>query len=264
MTFGRLVAGVVKVSPRTFFRLSAFLGLVGLGLLMTNNPQLALLGVVLGGLGFANIWPMLFSITVEEMPERGSELSGLMCMAISGGALVPLLMAGTLDNFTNQFVPNAAITQAGSGATGTVANWDKATKTLAIKSLTGTFDGTNIISQSGSTSASARTTGLAGWMVDLQAGQFVTNSVITQAGSGAVGKVQAWDAATKTLIIETQTNVFNGTGIISQSTPSEASATPVTPVYSVVAANAGFSFMVPGACFAYLLLLSLKGSKKAA
>lgn len=94
LTVGRLVAGSVTIRPRTFFRLSAFLGLVGLALLMTGLKALALPGVVLGGLGFANIWPMLFSITVEEKPERASELSGLMCMAISGGALVPFAMAG--------------------------------------------------------------------------------------------------------------------------------------------------------------------------
>ena len=40
---------------------------------------------------------MLFSITVEEKPERANELSGLMCMAISGGAIVPLLMGELLD-----------------------------------------------------------------------------------------------------------------------------------------------------------------------
>ncbi len=40
---------------------------------------------------------MLFSITVEERPERANELSGLMCMAISGGALVPLLMGWLRD-----------------------------------------------------------------------------------------------------------------------------------------------------------------------
>jgi fucose permease len=58
---------------------------------------LSLVGVIAAGLGFANIWPMLFSITVEERPERANELSGLMCMAISGGALVPLLMGWFLD-----------------------------------------------------------------------------------------------------------------------------------------------------------------------
>lgn len=97
LTVGRLIAGSVKVNAHTFFRLSALLGLIGLMLLMSNIKNLALVGVILGGLGFANIWPMLFSITVEEMPERGSELSGLMCMAISGGALVPLLMGKLRD-----------------------------------------------------------------------------------------------------------------------------------------------------------------------
>lgn len=92
LTVGRLLAGSLKVHPHTFFRISALLGLAGLALLLTGSPALALPGVILGGLGFANIWPMLFSITVEARPERASELSGLMCMAISGGAIVPLLM----------------------------------------------------------------------------------------------------------------------------------------------------------------------------
>ncbi|HYG23895.1 MAG TPA: MFS transporter [Verrucomicrobiae bacterium] len=98
LTVGRLIAGSIKVSPRAFFRLSAFLGLVGLILIITNVKALAIAGVVLGAFGFANIWPMLFSITVEEKPERGSELSGLMCMAISGGAIVPLVMSKLVDN----------------------------------------------------------------------------------------------------------------------------------------------------------------------
>ena len=97
LTFGRIVAGSVKVSPRTFFRVSALLGLVGTLLLMIGSKELAIAGVVIGGLGFANIWPMLFSITVEEKPECANELSGLMCMAISGGAIVPLLMAKLRD-----------------------------------------------------------------------------------------------------------------------------------------------------------------------
>jgi fucose permease len=93
LTIGRLVAGVIKGNPRTFFKLSALLGLLGLAMLLTGIKALLIPAIVLGGLGFANIWPMLFSITVEEMPERASELSGLMCMAISGGALMPQVMA---------------------------------------------------------------------------------------------------------------------------------------------------------------------------
>lgn len=97
ITLGRLLAGVIKVNPRVFFRLSALLGLIGVGLVMSGNQMLVLCGVVVAALGFANIWPMLFSLTVEEKPECASELSGLMCMAISGGAIVPLLMGRLRD-----------------------------------------------------------------------------------------------------------------------------------------------------------------------
>jgi len=92
LTIGRLVAGSLKVSARTFFRISALLGLIGLVLMLIGSKPLVIPAVIIGGLGFANIWPMLFSITVEEKPERASELSGLMCMAISGGAIIPLAM----------------------------------------------------------------------------------------------------------------------------------------------------------------------------
>jgi FHS family L-fucose permease-like MFS transporter len=99
LTVGRLLGSAILtiMTPRTCFRLSALVGLAGLGLLMTGVQSLAIPGVVAAGLGFANIWPMLFSITVEEKPERANELSGLMCMAISGGAIVPLLMGGCMD-----------------------------------------------------------------------------------------------------------------------------------------------------------------------
>jgi MFS transporter, FHS family, L-fucose permease len=102
LAFGRIVAGSVKVSPHTFFKLSALLGLVGLVLIMSRVKDLALVGIVCGGLGFANIWPMLFSITVEEKPQCANELSGLMCMAIAGGALVPLLMGKIISNGLKQ------------------------------------------------------------------------------------------------------------------------------------------------------------------
>jgi len=99
LTIGRLLGSAVLavMTPRTCFRLSALLGLVGAAALMLGSQPLAIAGIVAAGLGFANIWPMLFSITVEERPERANELSGLMCMAISGGALVPLLMGWFLD-----------------------------------------------------------------------------------------------------------------------------------------------------------------------
>jgi fucose permease len=66
VTVGRLLGGVVLhiMSARTCFRLSALLGVLSGVLLMVNSQPLAIAGVVCAGLGFANIWPMLFSITV--------------------------------------------------------------------------------------------------------------------------------------------------------------------------------------------------------
>lgn len=99
LTGGRLVgSGVLTVlSARAFFTISAGLGALGVAGMMSGVRGLAIPSVVFCGLGFANIWPLLFSITVERRPERGAELSGLMCMAISGGALVPLLMGSLAD-----------------------------------------------------------------------------------------------------------------------------------------------------------------------
>ena len=35
---------------------------------------------------------MIFSMALEKMPERSNEISGLLIMAVSGGAFVPLLV----------------------------------------------------------------------------------------------------------------------------------------------------------------------------
>jgi fucose permease len=94
LTVGRLLgSGILGVmSSRAFFRVSAATGAIGVLLVFLGQPGLAVAGVVLAGLGFANIWPVLFSLTVEARPERSAELSGLMCMAIFGGAVLPPLM----------------------------------------------------------------------------------------------------------------------------------------------------------------------------
>ncbi len=100
LTIGRLLGGAILtiMSPRTCFRLSALLGVLGSVVIMLGaGSTVTIIGIVAAGLGFANIWPMLFSITVEERPERANELSGLMCMAISGGAIVPLIMGKVAD-----------------------------------------------------------------------------------------------------------------------------------------------------------------------
>jgi fucose permease len=99
ITIGRLLGAALlrAMSARTAFRLSALLGLAGLLAMMMGGRAAAVPAVIAAGLGFANIWPLLFALTVERRPERSAELSGLMCMAISGGAVIPLLMGRLAD-----------------------------------------------------------------------------------------------------------------------------------------------------------------------
>jgi FHS family L-fucose permease-like MFS transporter len=59
--------------------------------------MLALVIIFVIGLGVSNIFPLVFSLTVEKYPERANEISGLMIMAISGGAFIPPLMGWVAD-----------------------------------------------------------------------------------------------------------------------------------------------------------------------
>jgi len=52
----------------------------------------AQIAIFLVGLGMANLFPLIFSISLEKMPDRANEVSGLMIMAVSGGAFFPPLM----------------------------------------------------------------------------------------------------------------------------------------------------------------------------
>jgi fucose permease len=53
------------------------------------------------GLGLANVFPLIYSLTVEQFPHRSNEISGLMIMAVSGGAVLPPLMGVVTDTLGN-------------------------------------------------------------------------------------------------------------------------------------------------------------------
>jgi len=79
---------------------SALLSIVTILLIMlipTASKAVAWALVFLIGLGVANIFPLVFSLTVQKYPERSNEISGLMMMAISGGALIPPAMGLVSD-----------------------------------------------------------------------------------------------------------------------------------------------------------------------
>ena len=96
---GRFAGSLIlsKLQPRTFLFVTLGVALAGQAAMFTSNEILTFAGIILIGLGFANIFPLIFSITIDRMPERSNELSGLMITAIAGGAIIPLIMGKVTD-----------------------------------------------------------------------------------------------------------------------------------------------------------------------
>ncbi len=111
---GRFAGTLVlnRISPVQFFKICCLFALVGLVLMGLPVQALSILGIALTGLAFANIFPLIFSITVEAMPERSNEISGLMVTAIVGGAFIPPLAGFVADTYglsTSLVVPGLAV-----------------------------------------------------------------------------------------------------------------------------------------------------------
>jgi fucose permease len=114
LTIGRFSGGVILnwMAPRAFFKVTCAVSLAGLLGLFAPDRTVAIASFFLVGLGFANIFPLVFSIAVDSMPEHTNELSGLMVTAIVGGAFLPPLMGLVADRSSVQWsflVPLAAL-----------------------------------------------------------------------------------------------------------------------------------------------------------
>jgi len=115
LTIGRFSGGVILnwMQARAFFVFTCGLSILGLLGVFAPNSTLALVGFLLIGLGFANIFPLIFSIVIDSMPSEANALSGLMVMAIVGGAILPPLMGLVADRTHSMqlafLVPLAAI-----------------------------------------------------------------------------------------------------------------------------------------------------------
>ena len=105
---GRFVGAISLrfVNINRFFRLSTILSLIGLFMvLFIPGVWSARIGIFVIGIGTSNIFPLIFSIAAHKLPARVNEISGLMIMAIVGGAIIPPLMGlisstiGILESF---------------------------------------------------------------------------------------------------------------------------------------------------------------------
>ncbi len=102
LMIGRFSGAIILnwISSRKFLFLTAMVALAALiVMLLVKSLLIVQIAIFMVGLGSANLFPLIFSIALEKMPERANEVSGLMIMAVSGGAFLPPLMGLVSTNF---------------------------------------------------------------------------------------------------------------------------------------------------------------------
>jgi FHS family L-fucose permease-like MFS transporter len=98
---GRALASLVLnwLEAKKFFLMTSVIACIGiLGLFLHINAAVAVGSILLIGVAFASVFPLIFSILIESLPHKSNELSGLMCMAIVGGSIMPLIMGVIADH----------------------------------------------------------------------------------------------------------------------------------------------------------------------
>lgn len=104
-TAGAFVGGVLmmKYSEYKFYAYSIWLALLGL-LLMLFSQQLwaVFIATAIFGIGYANLFSIIFSLALKRVPEKMNEVSALLISGIFGGAILPPIIGVVTDWFHSQ------------------------------------------------------------------------------------------------------------------------------------------------------------------
>lgn len=95
---------LLRIMPaRLFFLCSVILVAAGLILLWTGSAKTPVyIGIVLIALGNSNLFSVAFSQALNRRPNEGNEVSGLMIMGVSGGAIIVPAMGIVSDAINSQ------------------------------------------------------------------------------------------------------------------------------------------------------------------
>ena len=99
---GRFIGAILlrKINIKVFMVVSTLLALAGLiGIIFSNDLLTTRILIFVTGLGFSNVFPIMFALIVEKKPEYANELSGLIILAVSGGAIIPPVVGIFSDLF---------------------------------------------------------------------------------------------------------------------------------------------------------------------
>ena len=104
-TVGAFVGGILlmKIAEVRFYTISIWTALVGLILLViSKNMALFYVSIVVFGLGYANLFSIIFSLSMKHMPSRANDVSALLIVGLVGGGVLPPLLGLFTDGFKTQ------------------------------------------------------------------------------------------------------------------------------------------------------------------
>ena len=100
-----------KMSSKNFFAISVIMMLVAMGILFfSKSIQTIYVAIALIGFGNSNIFPIIFSQSLNNTPKEQNEVSGLMIMGLFGGTVFPLAMGYASDFLGGQLGAVAVMT----------------------------------------------------------------------------------------------------------------------------------------------------------
>jgi fucose permease len=92
---------LTRLASRPFFLWTSIASVIAIiGLLLAPGEMTGMIVVFVIGLTLANVFPLIFALTIQKYSDRANEISGLMIMAVSGGAVVPLLIGWLTDSIS--------------------------------------------------------------------------------------------------------------------------------------------------------------------
>lgn len=101
---------LMKIKEDRFYLISIFVALAGLaGIIFAHSYPLMIISVLLFGLGYANLFSILFSLSLKHMPEKTNEVSALLVTGIAGGGLVAPILGVVTDLLHTQTAAIAAL-----------------------------------------------------------------------------------------------------------------------------------------------------------
>ena len=98
---GRFIGAYLTkiISPGKVLAIFAILAVVMIVISIATTGLISMWSILAVGLFNSIMFPTIFTLSLEGLGDLKAQASGLLCMAIVGGAIVPFVFGGLIDNF---------------------------------------------------------------------------------------------------------------------------------------------------------------------